>query len=94
MLFRLTNALATFQELINNVLRLYLDIFVIAYLDNIIIYLEDKKDYIKYVTKVLKALDKHNLRLKLKKCEFYKTKVNFLGYIVGVNRVQMSEEKI
>ena len=94
MLFRLTNALATFQELINNVLRPYLDIFVIAYLDDILIYLEDEKDYIKYVTKVLKALDKHNFRLKLKKCKFYKTKVDFLGYIVGVNRVQISKEKI
>ena len=46
------------------------------------------------MTKVLKALDEHNFRLKLKKCEFYKTKVDFLGYIVGVNGVQMSEEKI
>ena len=77
MLFRLTNALATFQELINNVLRPYLDIFIIAYLDDILIYLEDKKDYIKHVTKVLKALDEHSLRLKLKKCEFHKTKVDF-----------------
>ncbi|USP82162.1 hypothetical protein yc1106_09436 [Curvularia clavata] len=35
-----------------------------------------------------------DLRLKLKKCEFHKTKVNFLGYVVGTNGVQMSEEKI
>jgi hypothetical protein len=37
-LFGLTNALATFQELINNVLRTHLDIFVIAYLDDILVY--------------------------------------------------------
>jgi hypothetical protein len=40
-LFGLTNALATFQELINNVLRTYLDIFVIAYLDDILVYSEN-----------------------------------------------------
>jgi hypothetical protein len=38
MLFGLTNALAIFQELINNVLRTYLDIFIIVYLDNILVY--------------------------------------------------------
>jgi hypothetical protein len=36
--FGLTNAPATYQELINNVLREHLDIFIIAYLDNILIY--------------------------------------------------------
>ena len=41
--FGLTNAPATFQELINNVLRPYLDIFVIAYLDDILIYLENEE---------------------------------------------------
>jgi hypothetical protein len=41
MLFGLTNALATFQELINNVLRTYLDIFVIVYLDDILVYSEN-----------------------------------------------------
>jgi len=85
--FRLTNAPATFQKLINNVLRPYLDIFIIAYLDDILIYLEDKKNHIKHITTVLKALDKHSLGLKLKKCKFHKTKVNFLGYTVGVNGV-------
>ena len=85
--FRLTNAPATFQELINNILRPYLDIFIIIYLNNILIYSKNKKQHTKHVRKILKALDKYSLRLKLKKCEFYKTKVNFLGYIVGTNRV-------
>ena len=92
--FGLTNAPATFQELINNVLRPYLDIFVIAYLDDILIYLEEEEQHTEHVKQVLQALDEYSLRLKLKKCEFHKTKVNFLGYVVGVNGVQMSEEKI
>ena len=92
--FRLTNALATFQELINNVLRPYLDIFVIAYLDDILVYLKNEEQHTKHVRKVLTALDAYSLRLKPQKCEFHKTKVNFLGYVVGINGVQISEEKI
>ena len=49
MLFRLTNAPATCQALINNILRAHLDITVIAYLDNILIYSGNKEDYIKYI---------------------------------------------
>ena len=49
MLFGLTNVPATFQTLINNVLREYLDIFVIAYLDDILIYLENPGDHVKYI---------------------------------------------
>ncbi|EMD60671.1 hypothetical protein COCSADRAFT_99372, partial [Bipolaris sorokiniana ND90Pr] len=66
---------------------LYLDIFIIAYLNDILIYLENKEDYILYIKIVLKKLDKYSLRLKLKKYKFYKNKVNFLGYIIEVNRV-------
>jgi hypothetical protein len=55
--FRLTNALATFQELINNVLRAHLDIFVVAYLDNILVYSKNKEDYVKHVCTVLRCLD-------------------------------------
>jgi len=49
MQFRFTNILATFQRQINSVLGEYLDKFIIAYLDNIIIYLNSKKEHKKYV---------------------------------------------
>ena len=75
-------------------LRVYLDIFIIIYLDNIFIYSKNKEDYIKYIYIVLRCLDKYNLRVKPKKYKFYKKKVNFLGYVVEVNRVRVSKEKI
>ncbi len=71
MSFELTNALTTCQKIINNVLQQYLNRFVIIYLNNIIIYLNILKEYINYVFKVLKYLNRRNLHLKLKKCEFY-----------------------
>jgi hypothetical protein len=54
--FGLTNALATCQELINNVLRAYLDIFVIAYLDDILIYSQNEKEHKEHVRAVLTLL--------------------------------------
>jgi hypothetical protein len=71
-----------------------LDIFVVAYLDDILIYSETEEEHIQHVKQVLKALDKHNLRLKLEKCEFYRQEVAFLGYIVGANGIRISEDKI
>ena len=93
-LFRLTNILVIFQILINNVLCEYLDIFVIAYLDDILIYLENPGDYIKYVQTILECFKKAKLRLRLEKCEFYKEEVNFLGFIVNTKGVKISKDKI
>jgi hypothetical protein len=76
------------------VLRAYLDIFVVAYLDDILVYSKNKGNYVKHVCTVLRCLDNYNLQVKLEKCKFYKKEVDFLGYIVGVNRVRISEEKI
>jgi transposase InsO family protein len=92
--FGLTNAPATFQALINNVLRKHLDMFVIAYLDDILIYSENEADHVKHVQMVLDCLDKYHLRLKPSKCKFHQTELEFLGHTVGINGVKISEEKI
>jgi hypothetical protein len=56
MLFKLINAPATCQALINNVLQEHLNIFVIAYLNNILIYSKNKEEYIEHVRTVLRLL--------------------------------------
>jgi hypothetical protein len=68
MLFRLTNAPATCQALINNMLQEHLNIFVIAYLDNILIYSKNKEEHIEHVQTVLRLLQQHNLLVDPKKC--------------------------
>jgi hypothetical protein len=92
--FRLTNAPATCQALINNILQEYLDIFIITYLDNILIFSKSKVKHINHIKLVLQALDLAELRLKPEKCKFYKEEVKFLRFTVGVHRVKMSESKI
>ena len=71
MLFELINASAMFQTYINNVLRKHLNMFVIVYLNNILVYLKNEKDYKKHVKQVLNALKKANLRIISEKSQFY-----------------------
>jgi hypothetical protein len=64
------------------------------YLDNILIFLENKEDYIKHVKIVLGRLREHKLYAKPSKCSFYKTKVNFLGYVVTQDRVKIEANQV
>src|SRR5947199_8313713 len=94
MLFRLTNTSATFQELINHVLYNHLDEFVIAYLDNILIYSENEKNHEKHVKKILRRLQEKKLYFKSEKCEFHKQQVEYLEHIVTTEKLEMNSEKI
>jgi hypothetical protein len=71
MLFGLINAPVSYQNLINNILRRYLDDFVIAYLNDILIYLKTKEEHIKHVTTILKTLKKADVRINNAKNMFY-----------------------
>jgi bacteriorhodopsin len=56
MLFGLSNTLATFQARINEIFYLYLDVFCIVYINNILVYLDNLLEYKEYVKKVLYVL--------------------------------------
>jgi hypothetical protein len=94
MSFELTNASTTCQEIINDALRQYLNRFVITYLNDIMIYLKILKEHVNHVFKVLKCLNKRNLHLKLKKCEFHQKEVDFLEFVVRRHEVHMNLEKL
>jgi hypothetical protein len=71
----------------NDILYKYLNVFIVVYLNNILIYLKLKEEHIKHVKLVLKKLKKNNFLLKLKKYNFYKEEVKFLKHLIKVNRV-------
>ena len=92
--FGLTNAPATCQEVINDALREHLDVFVIAYLDDILVYSKTLEDHQRHVSQVLNYLEARDLRLKPEKCEFYKEEVDFLGFIIGRNGIRIDPQKL
>ena len=94
MLFGLTNAPASFQSYINGVLRPYLDITVIVYLDDVLVFLRNPSQHEKHVREVLKALLKAGLYAKLSKCLFSVTRIPFLGFILTDKGVEMEEDRI
>src|SRR5438876_754549 len=94
MSFKLTNASAIFQKLINHVLYDYLNKFVITYLDNMLIYFKNKENHKKHVKKILKRLQEKNFYLKSEKCKFHKQQVKYLEHIVMTEKLEMNSEKI
>ena len=58
MSFKFTNALTTYQELINNALKKHLNIFVIVYFDDIFIYFKNMKKHVQHIKTILKCLKK------------------------------------
>ena len=95
MLFGLSNAPASFQDYINKILAEKLDIFVIVYLENILIYTKNPdQGHMQAVRWVLDVLRRHRFFANLKKCQFHKNEVCFLNYIVLAQGVRMEDEQI
>src|SRR5438034_8950344 len=94
MSFELTNTSAIFQELINHMLYNHLNEFVIAYLNNILIYSENEEDHKKHIKKILKRLQEKNLYLKSEKCKFHKQQVEYLKHIITTKELKINSEKI
>ncbi|TMD69294.1 MAG: DDE-type integrase/transposase/recombinase [Chloroflexi bacterium] len=92
--FGLTNAPASFQSLINNALREYLDKICVVYLDDILIYSKTKKEHKRHVKLILQALKRWNLKIDLDKSQFHKEEVEFLGHIIGVNGIRIDPRKV
>jgi len=94
MQFGFTNVLAIFQRQINSVLGEHLDKFVMAYLDDIIIYLDSEEEHRKYVEWVLQRLYNKEIPIAIKKCEFHTTKTDFIGFIIKLGYISMDPKKI
>ena len=94
MLFGLTNTSTVFQQFINNIFSNLLDICVVIYLDNILIYLNNMSEHHWHVKEVLKYLHKTGLYAKAEKCEFHSKLVEYLGYILSPSGLTMSDNKV
>ena len=94
MQFIFINTPVTFKRRINYILEEYLDDFVIVYLNNIIIYLNSKKEYKEYIKWVLSRLYKENILVIIKKYKFHTKKTNFIEFIIKLRQISIDLKKI
>ena len=92
--FRLTNGLAAFMDLMHRVFQPYLDRFIVVFVDEILIYSKSEEDHEGHLRIVLQALREHQLYAKFNKCEFWLTKVRFLGHMVSASEVSVDLKKV
>jgi hypothetical protein len=95
MYFGLTNSPATFQTMMNEIFQdLITEGVVSVNLDNILIFTNSLEEHRRTTCLVLDCMCEHKLYLQLEKCEFEKTKIEYLGVIISHNKVEMDPVKI
>ena len=92
--FGVTNAPATFQRLMNTIFKDELDAFVSVYLDDILVFSEMEEEHLQHVRVALERLREAKLFARLHKCEFFKSRVEYLGFDVSAQGVQPSPDKV
>ena len=95
MFFGMTNLPATFQAMMNEILR---DLInkgkVVAFVDNVLVGTETKKEHDEIVEEILRRLEENDLYIKPEKCVWKARKIGFLGIIIGPNGIEMEVEKV
>ena len=90
----LCNAPSTFQCLMNSVMHGFIDKFVLVYLDDVLVYSNNEDEHKIHLCQVFDRLREHKLQAKLKKCEFGKSHVKYMGHVVGSGEHSVDREKV
>ncbi|KAI0529651.1 hypothetical protein KFK09_002205 [Dendrobium nobile] len=92
--FWLCNAPSTFMRLIHDLLKPFWGRFCIAYFDDILVFIRSLEDHLSHLRQLFVELQENKLYLNLSKCEFSTSQVNFLGFIVSSEGVEMNKDKV
>ena len=92
--FGLTNAPAAFMDLMNRVFRMYLDRFVIVFIDDVLVYSRSEEEHAKHLRTVLQTLRQKQLYARFSKCEFWLDRVVFLGHVISAEGIYIDPQKI
>ena len=80
--------------LINDIFTECLDIFVMTYLDDLMIYLKNLNEYQKYIRIVLNKLFKKKFKHKSEIYEFHKKEIDFFKFLIGINSIKIDPKKV
>jgi hypothetical protein len=94
MSFGLTNAPAHFMYSMNSVFMVKLDMFVVTFIDGILIYSKNTEEHVGHLHIVLQQLRDHQLYAKFSKCEFWLGKVPFLRHVISAEGISMNPGKV
>jgi len=92
--FGLTNSPSVFQRFVNEIFADLLDVYILVYLDDILIFSNNMADHKKHVKEVLRCLREHGLFVNGDKCCFHSDSVEYLGYIIGSGGLHMDSAKV
>jgi hypothetical protein len=92
--FGLCNAPATFQRMMNDILRDFLHKFVTVYLDDVCIYSRTLEEHIKHLRLFLQRFKEEGLKLRLKQCFFGLQEMEYMGYTVFAGKTSVSTKKV
>jgi len=91
----MTNSPATFQAIINEILRDLINKGKVAvFVDNVLVGTETKEGHNEIMEKILRRLEKNNLYIKPEKCMWKARKIGFLGIFIGPDGIEMEVEKV
>ena len=93
-LFGLHGTPATFQHFINNILSEHLNIFVSAYIDDLLIYSNSLREHKEHIYKILGILRENRLQVDIKKYKFYVKEVLYLRIIINRHGIKMDPAKV
>ena len=91
---KLDNAPSTFQRLMSDVMGVYINNFVLVYLDYILMFSTTEHEHEYHLRLVFQKLSEYKLQVKLKKCKFGKPHVKYIGHIVGSGEVYVNQDKV
>jgi hypothetical protein len=94
MAFGLCNARATFQRMMNVILRDFLHKFVTVYLDDVCIYSRALEEHLEHVRLALQRFKEEGLKLRLKKCFFGLQEMEYLGYTLSAGKISVPTKKV
>ncbi|MBW0557311.1 hypothetical protein O181_097026 [Austropuccinia psidii MF-1] len=94
MSFGLTNAPASFQNIFNDIFYDLLDVYVVIYLDDIMVFSKSEEEHVTHVSTVFARIRDNNLFSKASKCLFHVSSVEYLGYIVSSKGLKIDQANI